>query len=66
MESPRQPLTPVERALWRFLLDHTATHTFQPSIREIADRTGMTQLSVRVNLNRGRKRLKEILGDGDE
>ena len=36
------------------------------SIREIADRTGMTQLSVRVNLNRGRKRLKEILGDGDE
>jgi RNA polymerase sigma-70 factor (ECF subfamily) len=35
-------------------------------IREIADRTGMTQLSVRVNLNRGRKRLKEILGDGDE
>jgi RNA polymerase sigma-70 factor (ECF subfamily) len=33
-------------------------------IREIADRTGMTQLSVRVNLNRGRQRLKEILGDG--
>ena len=35
-------------------------------IREIADRTGMTQLSVRVNLNRGRKRLREILGDGNE
>jgi RNA polymerase sigma-70 factor (ECF subfamily) len=35
-------------------------------IREIAARTGMSQLSVRVNLNRGRQRLKEILGDGNE
>jgi RNA polymerase sigma-70 factor (ECF subfamily) len=35
-------------------------------IREIADRTGMSQLSVRVNLSRGRQRLKEILGDDDE
>jgi RNA polymerase sigma-70 factor (ECF subfamily) len=34
-------------------------------IREIADRTGMSPLSVRVNLSRGRKRLKEILGDDD-
>jgi RNA polymerase sigma-70 factor (ECF subfamily) len=35
-------------------------------IREIADRTGMSQLSVRVNLNRGRQRLKQILGEGDD
>ena len=34
-------------------------------IREIADRTGMSQLSVRVNLSRGRKRLKVILGGDD-
>lgn len=31
-------------------------------VREIANRTGMSQLSVRANLSRGRKRLKEILG----
>ena len=35
-------------------------------ISEIANRTGMSQLSVRVNLSRGRSRLKEILGDRDE
>ncbi len=34
--APRAALTDVERKLWHFLLDHTATHTFQPSIREIA------------------------------
>jgi RNA polymerase sigma-70 factor (ECF subfamily) len=34
-------------------------------VREVARRTGMSQLSVRVNLNRGRKRLKEILGERD-
>jgi RNA polymerase sigma-70 factor, ECF subfamily len=34
-------------------------------IREIADRTGMSQLSVRVNLSRGRQRLKQILGGDD-
>lgn len=33
------------------------------SVRDIAERTGMSQLSVRVNLSRGRKRLKELLGD---
>lgn len=33
---PRAPLTPVERKLWHFLLDHLAEHTFQPSVREIA------------------------------
>lgn len=36
MQSPRAPLTPVERKLWHFLIDHVATHTFQPSVREIA------------------------------
>ena len=35
-------------------------------VREIAYRTGMSQLSVRANLSRGRKRLKEILGERDE
>lgn len=33
------------------------------SLRDIAERTGASQLSVRVNLSRGRKRLKELLGD---
>jgi RNA polymerase sigma-70 factor (ECF subfamily) len=32
-------------------------------IREIANRTGMSQLSVRANLSRGRKRLKDLLGE---
>jgi RNA polymerase sigma-70 factor, ECF subfamily len=35
-------------------------------VRHIADRTGMSQLSVRANLSRGRKRLKQILGDRDD
>jgi RNA polymerase sigma-70 factor (ECF subfamily) len=34
-------------------------------VREIARRTGMSQLSVRANLSRGRKRLKDLLGDTD-
>jgi RNA polymerase sigma-70 factor, ECF subfamily len=33
------------------------------SVREIARRTGSSQLAVRANLSRGRKRLKQILGD---
>lgn len=33
---PRAPLTPVERKLWHYLIDHVATHTYQPSVREIA------------------------------
>jgi RNA polymerase sigma-70 factor, ECF subfamily len=32
-------------------------------VREISRRTGMSQLSVRANLSRGRKRLKQLLGD---
>ena len=32
-------------------------------VREIARRTGMSQLSVRANLSRGRKRLKQLLGE---
>jgi repressor LexA len=36
VDAPRAPLTPVERKLWHFLIDHVATHTFQPSVREIA------------------------------
>ena len=35
-------------------------------ITEIARRTGMSQLSVRVNLSRGRKRLRQLLGDRDD
>ena len=33
------------------------------SVREISRRTGTSQLSVRANLSRGRKRLKQLLGD---
>jgi repressor LexA len=36
VDVPRAQLTPVERKLWHFLLDHLAEHTFQPSVREIA------------------------------
>jgi RNA polymerase sigma-70 factor (ECF subfamily) len=36
------------------------------SVREIALRTGTSQLAVRANLSRGRKRLKQILGDRDD
>jgi RNA polymerase sigma-70 factor (ECF subfamily) len=32
-------------------------------VRDIADRTGMSQLAVRANLSRGRKRLKQLLGE---
>lgn len=35
------------------------------SVRDISRRTGMSQLSVRANLSRGRKRLKLLLGDRD-
>jgi len=35
-------------------------------VREIARRTGMSQLSVRANLSRGRKRLKQLLGDSHD
>lgn len=34
-------------------------------VREIAHRTGMSQLAVRAHLSRGRKRLRELLGDGN-
>ncbi len=33
------------------------------SVREIAQRIGSTQLAVRANLSRGRRRLKQLLGD---
>ena len=36
------------------------------SVRDIASRTGTSQLAVRANLSRGRKRLKQILGDRDD
>ncbi len=32
-------------------------------IREIANKTGMSQLAVRANLSRGRRRLKHLLGE---
>jgi RNA polymerase sigma-70 factor (ECF subfamily) len=34
-------------------------------IREIADRLGTSSLAVRANLSRGRRRLREFLGDRD-
>lgn len=36
MDAPRAPLTEVERKLWHFLIDYLATHSFQPSVRDIA------------------------------
>jgi RNA polymerase sigma-70 factor, ECF subfamily len=35
-------------------------------VREIAARLGSTQLAVRVNLSRGRRRLRTLLGDHDD
>lgn len=35
-------------------------------VREIARRTGSSQLAVRASLSRGRKRLKQLLGDRDD
>jgi RNA polymerase sigma-70 factor (ECF subfamily) len=34
-------------------------------VREISRRTGMNQLAVRAHLSRGRKRLRDLLGDDD-
>lgn len=36
MDTPRAPLTAIERKLWHFLIDFLAEHTFQPSVRETA------------------------------
>jgi repressor LexA len=36
VDTPRAPLTAVERKVWHFLIDFLAEHTFQPSVREIA------------------------------
>ncbi len=36
MTAPRAPLTPVERSLWHYLVDFLAEHTYQPSVREVA------------------------------
>lgn len=36
------------------------------SVREIAYRTSTSSFAVRANLSRGRKRLKQILGDRDD
>jgi repressor LexA len=33
----RAPLTPIEQEVYRFLIDFLAEHTFQPSVREIAE-----------------------------
>jgi len=35
-------------------------------IRQIADRLGTNMLAVRANLSRGRRRLRQLLGDNDE
>jgi RNA polymerase sigma factor (sigma-70 family) len=35
------------------------------SLREVAEITGSTPSAVVVNLHRGRKRLRELLGDDD-
>jgi RNA polymerase sigma-70 factor (ECF subfamily) len=35
-------------------------------VREIARRTGMNQLAVRAHLSRGRKRMRQLLGDSDD
>ncbi len=34
----REPLTPIEEQVYHFLLDFLADRTFQPSVREIAER----------------------------
>ncbi|MDX2183518.1 MAG: hypothetical protein SFW08_05980, partial [Gemmatimonadaceae bacterium] len=33
-----EPLTPLERRVYHYLIDFLATHSYQPSVREIAKR----------------------------
>lgn len=50
MDAPRAPLTPVERRLWHFLIDFLAEHTYQPSVREIAQRFRIPSTRTVVDL----------------
>ena len=50
-------LTPKQRAVL------TLFYYVDCPVRDIARRTGMNQLAVRAHLSRGRKRLRDILGD---
>jgi RNA polymerase sigma factor (sigma-70 family) len=50
-------LTPQQRAVV------TLYYYVDCPVREIARRTGMNQLAVRAHLSRGRKRLRDLLGD---
>jgi RNA polymerase sigma-70 factor (ECF subfamily) len=71
------PVAPVDPGVDHDLLDALAQlppkqraavvlfYYADASVRDIAARTGMSQLSVRVNLSRGRQRLKQILGGDD-
>jgi RNA polymerase sigma-70 factor, ECF subfamily len=53
-------LTPAQRAA--VYLHYRA----DMSVREVAHLTGMSAASVRVHLMRGRRRLRELLGEEDE
>ena len=44
--------------------DHVDAYADLP-IRQIAERLGTNSLAVRANLSRGRRRLRELLGDRD-
>ena len=58
----RGPKPPPDRQRAAVVLFYYA----DASVRTIARRTGTSQLAVRANLSRGRKRLKQILGDRDD
>lgn len=46
----RQPLSPIEEAIYRFLIDFLAEHTFQPSVREIAEEFGIASTKTVADL----------------
>lgn len=51
-----EPLTPLERKVYHYLLDYLAEHTFQPSLREIGRRFSIGSTKTVMNLL---KRLEE-------
>ena len=65
-----EPLTPLERDVYHYLLDYLAEHTFQPSVREIGRRFRIpstktvadvvTQLELKGYIQRGASRSRGV------
>lgn len=65
-----EPLDPIERRIYHFLLDYLAEHTFQPSVREIGRRFRIAstktvadllkQLEMKGYIERGKSRSRGV------